>query len=160
MKIFKRYFQLFTIVLIIVSCSKDNDPQPIVEKPVLVQATLLDSRTASELQFLVQLSGRDLDPAFFKYDVKIYKITYTTTYKNDKVTASGLIALPVTEDAVGMFSLQHGTILQYGEAPSVKQPDSFDVVLYEAAASKQLKRILPSYRPEIQPILLPACARQ
>jgi pimeloyl-ACP methyl ester carboxylesterase len=139
------YYSLaFIISLIIISCSKDNDPKPQDEK-ILVTATLFDSKTASELQFLAQLSGQPLDPAFFKYDVDLYKVTYKTSYKEDHVIASGLIALPVTSEPVEMVSFQHGTILQYGEAPSVKDEDSFDVVLYEAAASTGFITLVPDY---------------
>jgi pimeloyl-ACP methyl ester carboxylesterase len=140
------YYSLSLIFsLLIISCSKDNDPGPPQDEEILVTATLVDSKTASELQFLVQLSGQVLDPAFFKYDVNLYKVTYKTSYKEDQVIASGLVALPVTREPVEMVSFQHGTILQYGEAPSVKDEDSFDVVVYEAAASTGFITLVPDY---------------
>src|SRR5688500_1056464 len=78
------------------SCSEKNDPAPQVDEDNLVTASVTGSRSAAELKFLIQLSGRDIDPNLFQYDVDIYNIVYETTYKDEEINASGLVLLPKT----------------------------------------------------------------
>ena len=69
------------LALIVFSCSEKNDPAPPAEEDNLVSATVTGSRSADELKFFIQLSGRDIDPEIFEYDVDVYNVVYKTTYK-------------------------------------------------------------------------------
>lgn len=135
---------VLVVITIITSCS-DDDPTPPAAQSNLVEATLVDSKTASEIQQLIRLTGRDLDPAMFKHDVKIYRVTYSTTYKEAKIEASGIVVLPITTEASGMLSLHHGTIVQRNQAPSLQDKDSFDMFLYGTIASSGLIAVVPDY---------------
>lgn len=128
---------------LITACSEKDDPKPPVEEKSLVEATLTSSRTASELQFLIQLSGADVDPAVLTNDVDIYNIVYKTTYKDQEIDASGLIILPRSTTAVPMISFHHGTIVQQSQAPSAQTTTSGEVISYAALASMGLITAVP-----------------
>jgi pimeloyl-ACP methyl ester carboxylesterase len=129
-----------SLVLLASSCSKD-DPKPVQSN--LVEATFLDSRTAAEIQFLVGFSGLNLDPAVFKHDVKVFRVTYETTYQDQTVVASGLVAIPITTDPVGTLSVHHGTIVRYVDAPSALDKDDFNILLYSAVSSAGFVTLIP-----------------
>lgn len=82
-----------------------------------------------QAQQLVSYEGKGTLPFIFytflvgseaKYDVETYKITYTTTDLMGAVdTASGLVALPVTDDFTPPLALvQHGTVSGPDDVPS------------------------------------------
>lgn len=79
----------------------------------LVSATLLGSKTKAEL--IAQLGV-----PFIQYDVKFYKITYTTPDVNGVTdTVSGLLAAPVAPDKVfPRLVYQHGTSGSKQDVPS------------------------------------------
>jgi pimeloyl-ACP methyl ester carboxylesterase len=137
----RRLFFGVLFIAFIGSCSKNDDPKPVESN--LVDATFLDSRTASEIQFLIELTGRDVDPSSFKYDVKVFRVSYKTTYKDESIVASGLIAIPVTTDAVGTLSVHHGTIVRYVDAPSALTKDDFNILLYSAVSSAGFVTLIP-----------------
>jgi pimeloyl-ACP methyl ester carboxylesterase len=141
----RRYplLDLLTFFLIF-SCS-DDDKSPESPQTNLVSAEFIDSRTASEIQFLIQFSGRDLDPSLFQYDVKLYRVTYTTMYNEQEIEASGVVAVPITNESMGMLSFQHGTMVQQREAPSAQDEDSFDLLLYGAIASTGFITVVPDF---------------
>src|SRR5688572_2018463 len=98
---------------VVFSCSEDEPS----EKPVLIQSTKILSRSAGELRTFLAASGFSLRNEL-QYDVEIYKVTYRTLYKDEEITASGLVILPETTSSVGMVSFQHGTITAQSEAPT------------------------------------------
>lgn len=136
---------LILIVQVAVSACSDNDPTPPAAQSNLVEATLIDTKTASEIQQLIQLTGRNIDPSIFKHNVRLYRVTYNTTYKGNETEASGVVALPITTETIGMLSLQHGTIVQHNEAPTMKDKDSFDMFIYSAVASSGLIAVIPDF---------------
>jgi pimeloyl-ACP methyl ester carboxylesterase len=126
------------------ACSDKNDPSPTPpDEDNLVEATLIGSRAAVELQLLIQFSGRNIDPALFAHNVDVYKVIYKTTFKDSEINASGLIFLPKTTDPVGMISFQHGTIVRHADAPSVQDPESLEVVSYAALTSMGFITVVP-----------------
>lgn len=134
---------LFVCVLFAFACSDDHAPTPDSGETNLVEATFIESRSASELQLLIQFSGRDIDPSIFKYDVKLFRVTYLTTYNDQEIEASGIVALPITGDQLPMLSFQHGTIVQQSEAPSAQEEGTLDLVLYGAVASSGFITVVP-----------------
>ena len=139
-----KWFTTCLLAVFIVSCSdvKETDPAP-QEEDNLVEATLLGTRSAAELQFLIQVSGRNVDPSLFRYDVDVYKVIYKTGYKESDIQASGLIMLPKTNDGVGMISFQHGTIVKQTDAPSVQSMQTLEVISYAALSSMGLITVVP-----------------
>src|SRR5688572_19927849 len=111
---------VWTLSIFIFSCSDKEDPSPQPDEGNLVDAFVRSTTTAEQLKFFIQLSGRDIDPNLFTYDVDIYKVVYKTTYHDAEINASGLILLPKTSTPVPMISYQHGTIVQKSQAPSVQ----------------------------------------
>lgn len=140
---FFKWLLIGLVTVLTLSCSDENDQTPVIEEDNLVKATLVGSRSAAELQFLIQLSGRNLDPALVKHDVDIYKVIYSTTYQNSKINVSGLIVLPKTATPVGMLSFQHGTIVQQNNAPSRQSQNSLEVISYAALASMGFITVIP-----------------
>jgi pimeloyl-ACP methyl ester carboxylesterase len=129
-------------VLVLSSCSKD-DPAP--PPPVLVEATKILNRSSSELQTFLGASSLDIDVSKLRYEVDIYKVKYKTHYKDNEITASGLVILPKTTDQVGMLSFQHGTISANAEAPTSLPINSTELILYAALGSSGFITVVPDF---------------
>jgi pimeloyl-ACP methyl ester carboxylesterase len=133
------------VAQILFSCSDDE----VIPKPddheFLVDATLISTPTAAEIKFLAQFSGLGLDINEFKYDVDLYKITYHTMFRGSEVMGSGLVGLPKTDDAVGMLSFQHGTIVKQDEAPSNLSATDPNTLLYGSLASSGFIGVVPDF---------------
>jgi alpha-beta hydrolase superfamily lysophospholipase len=125
----KIYFQLmvsFLIVLLFIRCKKENI---VVPEPVFPQEI---NKKLISTEFVSQISAKEL--AIFagsfhdaslkeklKFDIRIYKLVYETTYKKNKVHASGLIYIPVNMTASApILSVQHGTTFNKADAPSLQ----------------------------------------
>ncbi len=137
---------VFAFVLFLVCACSDKEPNPKADERNLVESTVVTKRTAAQLQLLAQLSGNVIDPSLLKYDVTVYKVTYTTLYKGSGITASGLVILPYsTADKFPIVSVQHGTIVKYADAPSEETPDTYEILLYSALASSGFITVVPDY---------------
>jgi pimeloyl-ACP methyl ester carboxylesterase len=136
---------VFVVLFISSSCDDDSDaPTPPVNEK-LVEATLLYTASASQLKFLAQFAGFDLDVDEIKYDADVYKVTYKTTFEGAEIIASGLVALPKTSGEVGMVSFHHGTITDYDDAPSNTTETDQDALLYAALSSSGFITVIPDY---------------
>ena len=137
----------FIMMLISLASCEDNDPNSpeIPDNEYLVDATLVYSATAAQIQLLAQLTGLDVNINEFANDVDIYKVTYNTSYKSDAIVASGLIALPKTTAQVPMISFQHGTITKDSDAPSNFSTDNSESLVYGALASSGFITVIPDY---------------
>ena len=131
------------LTLFVLSCSDKDDPAPAIEEDNLVEATVSGSREVSELRFIIEISGQDIDAGIFLYDIDIYNVIYTTTYKGQEIEASGLVLLPRTTDELPMISFQRGTIVRQADAPSVKSKNSEEVISYAALASMGFIAVVP-----------------
>jgi len=130
------------ILSVAVSCSDDDDdPKPVV----LLDASLVLTRTAADLQTYISLSDIDVDPGVLQFDVDIYKVTYKTTYRDSEIIASGLVLLPKTTEGLGMVSFQHGTIAAYADAPTAQPINSTQLILYAALSSSGFIAVVPDY---------------
>ncbi|MFZ6013300.1 MAG: alpha/beta hydrolase family protein [Bacteroidota bacterium] len=132
---------LFFLSLVLLSCDDNEGAKP----KVLVEATPILTRTASELQTFLNAAGIDVVAGSLKYDVEIYRVTYKTEYKDDEVMASGLVILPKTSESIDMISFQHGTIVDYDEAPSALPLNSSQLILYSALASPGFVAVVPDF---------------
>ena len=140
-----RDIRFFFIVLLFASaCSSDDTPEP-ADEQFLVSSEFIYSNTAQQLKFLVQLSGVEVDPNEFLYDIEIYRVVYNTSYDGSTITASGLIAIPKTTEQVGMLSFHHGTITNRDDAPSNFSSNDFNSISYAAMASVGFIGVIPDY---------------
>ena len=141
-----RDIRFFFIVLLFASaCSSDDTPEPAADEQFLVSSEFIYSNTAQQLKFLIQLSGVEVDPNEFRYDIEIYRVVYNTSYDGSTITASGLIAIPKTTEQVGMLSFHHGTITNRDDAPSNFSPNDFNSISYAAMASVGFIGVIPDY---------------
>lgn len=117
----KLSFLLLWSLLILNSC-KDDDTKlvpPTEENVYLKESIAVTSLSKAQIiQKTGNLSG--LIAGYVKHDVKVYKITYKTkNIDGTDITASGALIIPVVTGPVSMISVQHGTITDPGEAPSL-----------------------------------------
>jgi pimeloyl-ACP methyl ester carboxylesterase len=115
------------------------------KRVVLVEATSVISRTASELKSYLKASPLDIDENILRYDVEIFRVKYKTTFKGSSITASGVVVIPKTEDEVGMTSFQHGTIVTQTDAPSLLEAADTELILYAALASTGFIAVMPDF---------------
>ena len=140
------YVFLLAAVLSFTGCSDDSSsgPQP-QDEQFLVNAEFVYTTTAQQLQLLAQLSGLEVNPSEFVYDIEIYKVTYNTHYNTLPIVASGLVVLPKTTQSVGMLSFHHGTITKYDDAPSNFSAGDYNTIAYAAMASVGFIGVIPDY---------------
>ena len=136
---------VFFVSLVSSSCDDNSEEPTPAENEKLVEATLLYTANASQLKFLAQFAGFDLDVDEIKYDADVYKVTYRTTFKDAEVIASGLVVLPRTNVEVGMVSFHHGTITAHSDAPSNTTETDSDALLYAALSSSGFITVIPDY---------------
>lgn len=140
-------FYLFLSSIFIQGCSEDEnitDENKSADSK-LVNTNLITSTFASTLQVALTLASINLSPQEFKYEVDLYRISYKTDYQGEEITASGLIAVPKTNDPLDVISVQHGTIGADKEAPSnLPLTDPF-VFLLQAVASTGFVAIAPDF---------------
>ena len=133
-------------IIVVASSCDDNSPSPAdPANEKLEEATLLYTASATQLKFLAQFAGFDLDIDEIKYDAEVYKVTYKTAFKGSEVLASGLVVLPKTNIEVGMVSFHHGTITNHDDAPSNLTETDSDALLYAALSSSGFITVIPDY---------------
>lgn len=135
------WFLFAALTSLTVSCSDDE----VTEKKVLVSSSLYLTRSASELRTFLGAAGIDLPLEELEYDVEIYKVNYLTNYKDEEITASGLVILPKVTGSVGILSFQHGTIAAHNQAPTALALNSGELILYAALASPGFITVVPDF---------------
>jgi pimeloyl-ACP methyl ester carboxylesterase len=141
-----RKLKLLSLIFILwVSLNSCKDDEEITKDKVLIEATSLFTRPASELRTYVSGSGFDLPVSSLEYNVEVFRVTYKTTFKGQTINASGLVILPDTDEAVGMLSFQHGTIAAHDEAPTALPLNSLELILYSALASPGFIAVIPDF---------------
>ena len=137
-------FLLLAVALVITSCDDDDvDPSP-PEPKALVEATLVYSLSAAQIQMIAQLTGFT-DASKFSNDVDIYSVTYNTKFKGADIVASGLISMPKTTQAVPVLSYQHATITRDADAPSNFTASSSETLVAGASSSLGFVTVIPDY---------------
>jgi pimeloyl-ACP methyl ester carboxylesterase len=145
MRRFKNSVMALVLCAVLFTACRETDikPQPIREYLVSSESKL--TRSASELKTYLSLANINVDPSHLEYNVELFRVTYKTKYKDQDITASGLVILPQTSVAVSMLSFQHGTISAHSQAPSVLPTNSFDLIPYTALASPGFICVVPDY---------------
>lgn len=80
--------------------------------------------------------------------VKVFEITYNTTFQNQPIVASGLVCVPTGLQKYPMISYQNGTITLHSDAPTVASDSSEMGKLYtflETVSSTGFVIAIPDY---------------
>ncbi len=100
----KKYFLLGMVVIFLFACSQGGDSSsggnhnssPDNSNVYLVETTSLGEASAESIRKAALEAGIPAQAnAFMKHSIKLYKITYRTTYKGQSILASGLITYPI-----------------------------------------------------------------
>ncbi len=134
------FFSFVVVFQFLTGCKKDDVAPAKPQNEFLVSSEKVVSFTAAELR--ASLSAISLSSLLVN-DVVLYKITYTTRYKSQDITASGLVGLPKTTGPVPMVSFQHGTIASHSEAPTALANNSTELTLYAGLASLGFIAVAP-----------------
>ncbi len=120
-------------VLLFSSCESDEDDPGITDDGKLLSSEFIALRTPLEAKIFAQAAGLDSLADSLNVNVDVYTITYRTLYKDDPITASGVVCIPRSEKPLDVVSFQHGTIVAHYDAPSVDvgiSDTSFGVLQY------------------------------
>ena len=141
----KNLFLLIAVSLIIFSCKKTSVPVPPVVYETLGETyishrykdRLTTTQLTARLNSILPNSDSLIHP---KYDVIVYRIFYKThDYKNNEITASGLVYIPEIEDYyVPLVCYQHGTAIQKQEVPSISADMNYYVPFIMASETGTL----------------------
>lgn len=143
MRNWTKLFYLFPLYLLLISCGEDESPA--VEKSILVSDTQLLTRTSGDLRTFLSNTEINFPNEAIEYDVTIYKVEYTASYKGEEITASGLVMLPDVDEPVPMLSFQHGTIVAHNRAPSAQPISSTEWILYAGIAATGYVMVIPDF---------------
>ncbi|KJF43192.1 alpha/beta hydrolase family protein [Draconibacterium sediminis] len=122
-KLFLLYFSL--IVVAFISCDHMDDVEPVTpandylvdaELQFRISKTVIDLTIAAASAQYPELSAVS-DHIYSGVDV--YKITYKTTFNDNPVLASGVVAIPDVDGDYPVLSYQNGTNTEHSKTPSV-----------------------------------------
>ncbi|RDC65176.1 alpha/beta hydrolase family protein [Adhaeribacter pallidiroseus] len=134
-------------VLLLAGCQSDDSGNNVTPEPdgseLFVSAEVKTTVPKTVLQGLALTAGYGQFVSLIKYDVAFYKFTYKTTYKNNPINVSGLLAIPQnTPGPPALLSAQHGTMFADADAPS-NFPASFTG--FELFAATGYVTIIPDF---------------
>lgn len=122
MNTLKNYYYILSLVFIVFqscdSSSSDSDPTPAPTYDHFVSLDEAVNVSKLFVEFGAVEAGFEDFTDYIKYGVNLHQITYKTTYKGSEVTASGLLSIPDTDDALPLSMIHRGTIFSDQEAPS------------------------------------------
>lgn len=122
----KLFIAILGISLLNTTCKKDEPP--VVENEYLIESKLIKTYTPQEVE-LTMLFGKLLYPEIESLipgavdGVRLYKIKYSTMLDGKKITASGMVSIPMSSGNFPMLSFQNGTNTCHMNAPSVNSSD-------------------------------------
>ncbi|MFC2125188.1 alpha/beta hydrolase family protein [Bacteroidota bacterium] len=114
---FHKNLLLLLFIVFQVSCSEDD---PVADDQFLVNYSKKIDLTQRSVQDLAKLFGKAGMADLLENEIRVYRLTYNTTYFNQDITASGVVALPVNFNGnLPVISASRGTIFADSEAPSL-----------------------------------------
>jgi hypothetical protein len=124
---------IIIIICIVSACTKDKPTQiedkvyPLSPNGYFVEATGCGKVSETVLKSTAQLAGYPQFNQYFKYSIKLYRITYRTTYKGNSILASGLISYPTNvDDSIPSMFVGNGLTFADRDAPSAFHlPDNY-----------------------------------
>ena len=147
-----RWVLLFILItgLSFYSCVDDHDPLPIVkDDQYFVSSEFKTQVTAQEIKFKL-LIAQSVFPEVLSFvglvrnNIDVQKITYTTTFQNKIIEASGLVYLPEAAGKYPVLCFQNGTNTQHSLAPS-EDLESEMLFMLESVASMGFIVVIPDY---------------
>lgn len=119
---YKRYLSAMVLFLLSLtySCEHTED----FDHDYLQDKKLLRAYTSSNIisnMLLLQTAYPDIASLadHVSYDVRVYSISYKTTFMGEAIIASGLVSIPDAEGSFPVISFQNGTNTCHSNAPSV-----------------------------------------
>ena len=134
------------VILMAESCQKDKTVTNYTYLKTSANIEDIPSSNVASLFTLLSISYPESQPIISKciYTVAVYKITYTTTFKNSSITASGLICIPKSAGTYPILSFQNGTNTKNTNAPSLNYNNNL-FSLIEGVASMGYIVVIPDY---------------
>ncbi|MEI7830241.1 MAG: lipase family protein [Prolixibacteraceae bacterium] len=147
------YFVVFflSIVLLFPNCKSNVADEPVVppKDTYLVSYSLVRTVTAADVRSLfspvqsVYPDVADILPSVTN-GVKVYVVTYNTTFGTKKLVASGVVCIPDGGISYPMLSFQNGTNTVYINAPSANVAN-YNVQLISGFAATGFVVVIPDY---------------
>lgn len=144
---------VFTTFLSACNLFDKNDDNPKPEDKYLVAFEEGTTYTPSVIQLFLN-NFMDEYPELqtiydnLDYGIKIYSISYLTTFNGEERIASGLVSVPIQNGSYPILSYQNGTNTLHSNAPSVNYDTPFNNPLYlmlEFVASNGFIVCVPDY---------------
>jgi pimeloyl-ACP methyl ester carboxylesterase len=148
MNIKRSVFKLLTlyvfIIIVLVSCSKNNDGQDysyFVSKELKLTYNKVDIKSLLDAAsgFIPEVST--IKPLIVS-DVTVYKVVYKTTIDGKQIDASGLLCVPSTPGNYPVLSFQNGTNTVNADSPS---ENAINYQLIEIIASMGYAVVIADY---------------
>lgn len=142
-------FFLIVPVLMMQSCSKEEEPDPFADNTYLVSSKLDMMRTKENIVTLINW-GSLLYPELagladeIVTGVNVYSITYNTSFLGNDIVASGLVIIPSAPGDYPVLSYQNGTNTLHANAPTA-DPDAQFYQLLQGIASTGYVVIITDY---------------
>ncbi len=134
-----RYIWFILVIGILAGCGSDPEPRKI---EYYQDSEKLLNFTAQQIKDLFNAGGASAFTSLVEHEIIVYKFYYKTTYNGEDINASGLISIPVTEEPVPVVSIQHGTIVNHDDAPSIDWP-SYQTLTYFSSGGYIM--VIPDY---------------
>ncbi len=148
----KRHFVMgfwFLFVLAVLSgCEKDLTPlapEALPQRGEILRTFVLEDYSVAEIQQILKDNGVQLVLPL-THDVQVVHIEYQTVdFTGDFINASGALALPRTERAFPLLSIQHGTVTRRDQVASVHPLNLAEGLVGLIMASSGYVTALPDY---------------
>jgi pimeloyl-ACP methyl ester carboxylesterase len=139
------YFAIGLLSLVIISsCSSDSDVTPDVNV-VLEDYEEVGSFSGEQLKVIAAFSGFGEYQDIIEYGLTLYKITYFTEYKGQRILASGVVTVPQGTDRFPVLLGGHGTISSDSNAPSNLNFNQNRTSGFELFAAFGFISVIPDY---------------
>lgn len=148
----KRYlltgFWFFIALVVLNSCEKDLTPlapEALPQRGEILNTFVLESYSPADIQQILNDNGAQLTLPL-THEVQVVHIEYQTVdFKGDFINASGALALPRTEGAFPLLSIQHGTVTRRDQVASVHPLNLAEGLVGLIMASSGYVTALPDY---------------
>jgi len=147
-----RYLILLVLmagIFAVPGCKKDTEEEPLVVNETLVSYLKILSYPVETIKQQLAVWQSPYPDAVAivnntSYGVDVYKITYNTMYKGEKVLASGLVCIPQSENTFPIISFQNGTNTLKSDSPSMN-PTNYYYTQMEYMAGNGYIIAFPDY---------------
>ncbi|MEM6842440.1 MAG: alpha/beta fold hydrolase [Bacteroidota bacterium] len=132
------------ILFSVYACNESEEVTP-QTNAFLVDHEEVIAISSEELKVIAAFTGFGEYQDLIEYGLTLYKITYRTDFKGERVEASGLIAVPQGNERFPLLLGAHGTITDNSQAPSNLNFAQNSTSGFELFASFGFVSIIPDY---------------